>query len=198
MGDKIFGKRIKDEQEVTQAISFAEKGTRSKAIDKIENNVNGPKKFAITRLTENGKYIRGGFIYYALNGVSVYADINDVIFVDLDNKTLFIKKNEKLENEINPTDPEQKQYVILYTDLGYEAADGDFPLRWESVTGRTEAYENIKLNAPVIDIDKSLVLVDNVALKDSLTVREFMNYLKNSEIIKDESFDINDYEGEYV
>jgi hypothetical protein len=89
----------------------------------------------------------------------------------------------------------------LYTDLGWDEAgnDEEFPLRWEAVTGRTEAYENIKNNAPVIDIDKSIVLVENVALKDSLSVRDFMNYIKNSEIIVDESFDINDYAGaEYM
>jgi hypothetical protein len=198
MGNKIFGSRIKDEKEVMQAITFVDKGTRTKAIDKIEHNVNGPRKFAIMKTTENGKYVRSGFIYYSINGVDVYAAIDDIIFVDLDNNTLFIKANTKIENEINPVDPEQRQYVILYTDLGYESEDGDFPLRWESVTGRTNAYENIKVNAPVIDIDKSIVLVDTVALKDSLTVREFMNYLKNSEIIVDESFDINDFEGEYV
>lgn len=198
MKDKIYGTRLQDEKEVMQAITFVEKGTREKAINKIDHNVNGPRKFAITRLTENGKYVRGGFIYYTLEGVNIYADINGIIFVDLDNKTLFIKNNEKIEKEVNPVEPEQRQYVILYTDLGYEASDGDFPLRWESVTGRTEAYENIKINAPVIDIDKSIVLVDTVALKDSLTVREFMNHLKNSGIVDDESFDINDFEGEYI
>lgn len=198
MSDKIFGSRHKDEKEVMEAISFVEKGTRPKAIEKIDHNVNGPRRFAITKLTENGKYVRGKLLYYCFNGVNIYADLNGVIFVDLDNKTCFIKNYDKLENEVNPVDPEQRHYVILYTDLGYEAADGDFPLRWESVTGRTEAYENIKINAPIIDIDKSIVLVETVALKDALTVREFMNHLKNSEIIVDESFDINDYEGEYI
>ena len=61
------------------------------------------------------------------------------------------------------------------------------------------AYEHIKANAAVIDVDKSIVLVDNVKLSDSLTVREFMNYLKNSDIINEEDFDINDFSGsEYI
>ena len=60
-------------------------------------------------------------------------------------------------------------------------------------------YESIKSNAPVIDVDKSLVLTETVPLKDSLTVRQFMNYLKNSNIINDENFEINDFSGsEYI
>ena len=89
---------------------------------------------------------------------------------------------------------------MLYTDLGFDEdnyGSEEFPLRWEAVTGRTQAYENIKVNAPVIDIDRSIVLAESVAVKDALSVRQFMEYLKNSNIINDESFDINDYAGEY-
>ena len=84
---------------------------------------------------------------------------------------------------------------MLYTDLGYENDEEEFPLRWEAVSGRSQAYENIKVNAPVIDIDKSLVLVETVAFKDSLTVRQFIDYMKNGGFIKDETFDINDFSG---
>ena len=167
----------------------------------IENNVNSPTKFAINKLTENGKYRRGGMLYYSFNGVEIYTDEDNVIFVNTENNTLFIRRNDKLEAEINPKDPEQKQYIILYTDLGWDEVgnEDEFPLRWEAVTGRLEAYENIKNNAAVIDIDKSIVLAETVAIKDALTVREFMNYLKNSQLIVDESFDINDFcSGDYI
>ena len=106
-----------------------------------------------------------------------------------------LKEYEKAVNEINPTNPEEKQYILLYTDIGYENSDEEFPLRWEAVSGRTNAYENIKINAPIIDIDKSLVLVETVAFKDSLTVRQFVEYLKNANIIDDSTFDVNDYSG---
>ena len=46
-------------------------------------------------------------------------------------------------------------------------------------------------------LDES-VLAETVAMKDALTVREFVNYLKNSDIIDDELFDINDYSSEYI
>ena len=39
------------------------------------------------------------------------------------------------------------------------------------------------------------MLVETVAFKDSLTVRQFIEYLKNANIIDDSTFDINDYSG---
>lgn len=165
----------------------------------MDKEVNGTNNFAILKTTQNGKYVRGNLLYFEMNGVEVYTELNNVIFVDVVNKTLFIRQYDKVLNEINPEDPEQKQYIMLYTDIGYEDSEDEFPLRWEAVSGRTAAYENIKINSSIIDIDKSLVLAETVAFKDCLTVRQFMNYIKNSNIIDDENFDINDFSGsEYI
>ncbi len=189
----------KDKDELISPVIFHEPGEDfgSSPVSFIEQDINSPTRYAINRLTMGGKYVRGNMLYFSYNGVEIYTDIDNIIFVNEETNTLFIRENSKVQSEINPTNPENRQYILLYTDLGYDEAENDseFPLRWEAVTGRTEAYENIKNNAPVIDIDKSLVLVENVALKDSLTVRDFMNYLKNSDIINEESFDINDYAG---
>ena len=88
---------------------------------------------------------------------------------------------------------------MLYTDLCYENDDVEYPMRWEAVVGRTSAYENIKINASVIDLDKSLVLVETVAFKDCLTVRQFVDYLQNSGYVEDDSFRTEDYSGsEYI
>lgn len=190
----LFGKKDKKPR---QMVSFVEQGQdyQTSAISYIEKDINGVDKFAILKTTEGGKYMRGNSLFYSLNGVEIYTEATNVIFVDLKNNVLFIKEYEKVLKEITPDDPEQRQYIMLYTDLGYENNYEEFPLRWEAVSGRTQAYENIKINAPVIDIDKSLVLVETVAFKDSLTVRQFIDYLKNGNIIEDESFDINDFSG---
>ena len=196
--DNFFGRRLKPEKKVEDAISFVDEEKRQHGLDAIEfinHNINNATKFAIMRTTEGGRYMRGNTLFYSLNGVSIYTDPDNIIFVDTDNNTLWVRKNKDVESQITPTEPEKRQYVILYADLGYESAEDGFPLRWESVIGRTQCYDNIKDNAPVIDIDHSLVLVENVTLADALTVREFMNYMKNSDIIIDESFDINDYAG---
>lgn len=177
-----------------QPIEFTNK-VQENPISFISKDINTETSFAILKTTENGRYMRGNMLFYSLNGVEVYTDPNNIIFVDTVNNTLFIKEYSKVVSEIAPTDPEKRQYIILYTDLGYEEGDTEFPLRYEPVQGRTNAYESIKVNAPIIDIDKSVVLVENVALKDALSVREFVQYIKNADMVEDDGFDIDNYSG---
>lgn len=186
------------ENKLVVPIEFVDK-VQETPISFMNRDINSDTSFAILKTTAGGKYIRGNMLFYSLNGVEVYTDINNIIFVDTVNNTLFIREYSKVSSEIAPEDPEQKQYILLYTDLGFEGDDKEFPLRWESSQGRKSAYESIKANASVIDIDKSLVLVETVALKDSLTVREFVDYLRNAELIEDDGFDINEFNGsEYI
>ena len=177
-----------------QPIEFTNK-VQENPISFISKDINTETSFAILKTTENGRYMRGNMLFYSLNGVEVYTDPNNIIFVDTVNNTLFIKEYSKVVSEIAPTDPEKRQYIILYTDLGYEEGDTEFPLRYEPIQGRTNAYESIKVNAPIIDIDKSVVLVENVALKDALSVREFVQYIKNADMVEDDGFDIDNYSG---
>lgn len=171
---------------------------RPRLMTSIEDGVNSETNFAITKLTGGGAWLRGNLLFYNLNGVSVYTDPKNIIFVDIDNHTLFIREYNKIEQIAPKNNPEEREYIILYSELVYDdASDAELEsaMRWEAVVGRTNVYESIKVNAPVIDIDKSLVLVETVALKDALSVRQFMEHLKNADIINDESFDINDYVG---
>ena len=147
------------------------------AISFIEKDINGKDSFAITKFTNNGKYLRGNLLFYSLNGVEVYTDKENIIFVDSTNKKLFIRKYEEKLNQIdeNVNADEDKEYIVLYCDIDDESEE--LPLEWEAYTGRTPAYEAIKLNLPVIDIDKSIVLTDNVPLKDAISIREFIETL---------------------
>ena len=181
-------------KKIINPIEFIKSGESytSAPIEKLEQ-VNGVTSFAILKTTEGGKYMRGNMLYYYLNGVSIYTDANNIIFVDTTNNTMWVREYEKVLKEIEPDNPEEKQYILLYTDLCYEDDEVEYPFRWEAVTGRTNAYENIKINAPVIDLDKSLVLVETVAFKDCLTVRQFVDYLKNANLIEDDTFSTEDY-----
>ena len=172
---------------------------RVKAIGKAEE-VNKEDCFAITKLTAGGRFVRGeNHLFYNMKGVEVYTDINNIIFVDLHNNTLFIKEFDKIEKNINTKNPEDRQYIILYTDLGFNEDTREFPLRWESYTGRSAAYEGLKLSLPVIDIDKSIVLTDNVPLKDAISVREFIEHLQNAGFVDPEDVDLSDYSSsEYI
>lgn len=189
----------KEKKPIKQAIEFVEKGSVESPISTINREINGDTNFAITKLTENGKYVRGNLLFYSLNGVEVYTEANNIIFVDLVNNVLFIREYEKMIQDISPEDPEQKQYIILYTDISSnESEEERIPLRWEAYTGRMNTYEAIKVNAPIIDIDKSIVVVESVALKDCLSVREFVEYLKNANLTEKDDFDINDYSSKYI
>ena len=189
----------KEKKPIKQAIDFVEKGSVESPISTIKREINGDTNFAITKLTENGKYVRGNLLFYSLNGVEIYTEANNIIFVDLVNNVLFIREYEKMIQDISPEDPEQKQYIVLYTDISSnESEEERIPLRWEAYTGRMNTYEAIKVNAPIIDIDKSIVVVESVALKDCLSVREFVEYLKNANLTEKDDFDINDYSSKYI
>lgn len=171
---------------------------REQAITRLEE-VNGEDCFAISKLTDGGRFVIGNRLVYNMKGIEIYTDINNIIFVDLINNSLFIKEFEKIENNIQQKNPEERQYIILYTDLGFDDDYKDFPLRWEGYTGRTATYEALKLNLPVIDIDKSIVLTDNVPLKDAISVREFIEHLQNAGYVDEEEIDLTDYSSsEYI
>lgn len=170
----------------------------------MDKDINGETNFAIMKTTAGGKFVRGNMLYFKLDSVEVYTDINNIIFVDTENHSMFIRGVKEVFTEIAPDNPGQKEYIILYTDLGYdeskENSDNEFPLRWERIQGRTNVYESIKINAPVIDVDKSLILVDSVGFSEALSVRAFVNYIKNADMVPlDDGFDINEYSGsEYI
>lgn len=191
---------IKRSEKPISPVTFTTPGAKEKAVSFMDKDINKEDNFAINKLTANGKYVRGNMLYYVFNGVEIYTELNNIIFVDVNNNTLFIREYEKLQRELTPDNPEEKQYIVLYTDLGYE--DGDdaesFPLRWEAYQGRTNAYNSIKANVPVIDADRSIVLVETAPLKDALSVRQFIKYLQTSDLVDDKEYDIDEYANDYM
>lgn len=171
----------------------------------LNSNINNKDNYAILATTDNGKWVRGEYLYYKFNGVEIFTDINNIIFVNKKTKTLFIRSDDRIVKNIAETskdnDKENQQYIILYTWLGYEDSEDQGPENgcvWEAVSGRLDAYYNIQSYAPVVDIDKSIVLVDNVPMKDALSIREFVNYVQNANLVEDDDFDINQYNPDYV
>lgn len=161
-----------------------------------QDHINSEYNFAILKTTENGKYVRGNMLFYKFNGVEIYTELNNLILVDVLNKSLTIRKASDVISEIAPTNPEQKQYIILFVDMGYDETSEDIPLRWESYIGRQNAYQSLLTQISVIDLDRSKILVDNVPLKDSLSVRKFLEYLKNANLVPEDDFDLDSYEYE--
>jgi hypothetical protein len=181
-------------KDIEDAIEFSDK--KFEAISFMNKEINGKDTFAITKFTNNGKYLRGNLLCYSLNGVEIYTDKENIIFVDLVNKKMFIRKYEEKINQIDniTNTPKDKEYIVLYTDID-DDGESDLPLQWEAYIGREDCYIGILSNVHNIDIDRSIVLVDTVPVKDALSVRDFVNYIKNADYIEDDGIDINDYSG---
>ena len=92
----MFGKD-QNKREIISPIEFVEKFQES-PIAFMENEINGAENFAILKTTAGGKFLRGNLLFYKLNGVEVYTDSNNIIFVDTVNNTLFIKEYAKVIN----------------------------------------------------------------------------------------------------
>lgn len=175
-----------------QAIYFIEDGEdyHVNPIYSIDEEKNSPDRFVIVKTTGNGRFLIGNKIHYRFNGIDIITDSDNAIFVDTINKTVFVREYEKALNEIAPVDPEKRQYVMLL----YDPYSEDHNTEWQSVEGRTAAYNYIKTHIELFDPKQSIVLTDNVALKDALTVSQFVKYLKNGDIIGDDGFDIEEFE----
>lgn len=162
-------------------------------IYKIDEVKNTPDRFVIVKTTANGKFLIGDMIHYNYNGIEIITDATNAIFVDKNNKTVFVREYEKALRSINPEDPEQRQYVLLMVDN--DGDENDY-YQWCAMVGRTTMYEYIKSYVTGFDVRKSIILTDNVPLKDALSVSQFVHYLQNSQLVDDDGFNIDEYEEE--
>lgn len=157
----------------------------------VDNHPNDKTKFAILKTTENGKYVRGGLLFFNFNGVEIYTEINNAIFVDTVNNSIFIKEYQKVIDEITPVDPSEKQYILL---MKIEDQDGPSYI-WEAMQGRETAYKYIINNIDELNInpEESFVLVETVPYKNALTITGFIKYLQNAELVDPNEIDIDEY-----
>lgn len=176
-----------------QAVYFIENGNdfRVNPIYNIEDTPNTPQRFVILKTTANGKFLIGDMIHYNLGGYDIITDAENAIFVDTVNKTAFVRNYGKALREIAPENPEERQYILLIIPNNMEEYDDMIP--WVSMIGRTAMYDYIKLNVEDIDVSQSVILTDNVAFKDALTVSQFVKYLHSADIVNDD-FDISEFD----
>ena len=187
----FLGKRIKQQEEPINPFVFYNKDKGIKVITNIDEEINSPRKFAILKTTENGKYIRGGQLWFKMDNVEIFTEIDNIIYVDLDTHTFIVRDGKKIIEEIDPVDPEKRQYILLMKCT----QSGDDIFQWESMEGRITTYNYIVDNIDILNIDpeQSFVLTENVSLKDAITIAEFVRYLKNSELVEEDGFDIEEY-----
>lgn len=196
MNSNIFDKGKRQTQvdnNIRNPLIFYDKDDKIKVnpVYMIEDHPNDKNRFAILRTTENGKYVRGDSLYFKLGGFEIYTEINNAIFVDLINKTVFIKEYQKVVEEITPVDPEKRQYIIMMKNINEDIDE----YTWEAMEGRSTMYNFIVDNIDSLNIDpeNSFVLTENVPYKDALTVYQFIQYIKNADLVEEDGFDINDW-----
>lgn len=187
-----FVNRIDPDDAPKKPFTFVDnKEQKQQAFSFLKDNINSDSKFVINRLTDNGAYVKGGMLYFRINGVDIFTDLDHSIFVDKKNNSVIIKTADNLANIKDSTDPEMKQYIILIYNTNPDLEE----FRWESMTGRSIMYEYIKNNIEDIDPDKSIILTENVAIKDAFTVSQFIKYLQNASLVEEDDFDIEMYSG---
>ena len=163
-----------------------------KPVYNIDDHPDDKYKFAILRSTENGKYVIGNLLHFKLGGVEITTELNNVIFIDLLNKTAFIKQFDQVTETVDPVNPEERQYIIMMSCINEETGEPEY--RWEAMTGRSEMYKYIADNQDYLamDIDNSFVLTENVPYKDALTVRQFVRYVKNKGLFENDGLEFID------
>ena len=93
--DFFKGKRQKQVDEgIIQPIKFVDpkQDIKINPFFIMEDHPNDKYRFAILSSTENGKYVKGGMLAFNFNGVEIYTELNNAIFVDMINKTFKRRK----------------------------------------------------------------------------------------------------------
>ena len=182
-----------DQGAIVAPFTFGEKNKAVKPFYNIEDELNNREHFAILKTTANGKFVRGDMLFYEFNGVTISTSINNIIFVNVTDRSVTILP-QKGQSEITaPVDPEDRQYILLlWCD---ETNNSEDHYIWRSMTGRTYTYNYIKNNIDneLFNVKKSFVLTENVPYKDALSIYQFINYIKNGNLVEDDDFDIESY-----
>lgn len=192
-----MSKNNHDEKKIISPIHSTPNGVTS-PIYFLDDNINTENRFIITRFTDGGKYVRGNMIFYTMKGVEIYAELEDAIYVDLINHTAVVKKFKEIEDETTKVDPEERQYILMLVPYGYEECDNDTSCKWVAMQGRTSTYEYIRDHIESYEFDpaRSLVLTQNIKFKDAFTIVQFVDFIKNSDMVAEDDFDIHYYTDE--
>lgn len=182
-----------EKKEVREAIYFIKEGEdyRINPIYSLDDGKNNQKRFVILKTTAGGKYMRGGMLWYRYKGLEIYTDEKNAIFVDTVANRIYVRDYSRVLSEVAPIDPEERQYIFLLYDPNFDDYN-----TWDSVVGRSNAYQYVKDHIGYMSPKDSIVLTDNVAMKDALSVYQFVNHLKNSGLVPEDDFHIYDWVAE--
>lgn len=128
-------------------------------------------------------HVRDNRLYFNYKGIAIYADIDNIIYIDKNSDTIQIIKHKEL------APPEQREYLLL---LVYH--DEELENTFQGYIGRQNVFDFIKSIIEEIDIEKSLIIAETVQFKDALNIYEFMKEcILNDMVLNDDGFDIEEY-----
>ena len=132
--------------------------------------------------SDDREYVRGDKLYVQYNDVDIYADLNQVIYINTKTNMVYIKENKKL------SPPEEREYLVLLSF--YEGEQNTY----QGIVGRQNTFDYLKSIIEAIDIGSSMVLAETVAFKDSITVYDFMKRCIEDDMVQNnDGFDIEEY-----
>lgn len=85
-------------------------------------------------------------------------------------------------------DPKYRRYLLLMKFYG----EDEYLNFFEIITGREEVYQYLKENIKDYDPNISLIMTDDMTLDEAVTIIQFIQHLKDIEVVNDE-LDLDDY-----
>jgi hypothetical protein len=138
-------------------------------------------QYVITK--RDREHVRADKIFVCINGINIYADIDDAIMVNTINNEVYIYRHEEL------APAEEREYLIL---LVYN--DENIPYTYQGMVGRQETFDYIVENAEIINFDESKILAETTKLKDMISLYAFVKMCIDQETVKNPTgFDPDDY-----
>lgn len=123
-------------------------------------------------------YVRGDKLVVEFNGCTIYADLDQAIFINTASKIVFIRENKKL------TPVEQREYLVLMNFY-------DGTTSYQGIQGRQQTFDYLYTIFESIDTHESLILAETVPFKDGISVYDFMKKCVEEELVDTHDFDID-------
>ena len=131
----------------------------------------------------------GNYVYFKADKYDLYVPLNDTIVVDELGRNIVVY--DQADESLTPAN--ERNYLILCATV-----DGSGGQEYLSIKGRQNVFDTIVDMADVLDFQESIILAETTALKDAISLFEFMKMCVDKELVENRTgFDPYEY-GDYV
>lgn len=155
----------------------------------VSVNPNNPGDNVRVINKNNLENVVGGFLHLKINEYDLYVPLDDTIVVEERGKNVLVY--DKDDEAVTPAN--ERNYLILCA-----TNDGSGGQEYLSIKGRQNVFDTIVAMADVLDFQESIILAETTALKDAISLFEFMKMCVDKELVENHTgFDPYEY-GDYV